>query len=423
MLIPCFYASCTLGRGRAAGCCDPLSGQGMSAIFGQHLNCLFSLFGCKKKIEEEEAEEDFSTAAAVVKCSRIIIERTRNNLEHFKDGRSNGQIYLRAYIYVKKYEIILLLKQHTKNEIKKKIRRWLPVGCWQVMGRPAVWTTGWTRWMTCTNLLTDINLLRVTVRTTTEPQDGDTPAWMCVYYAKEKERHSSSSSSSSSSPLCSCWRKKNRKWWGRFESPPSPTPFWLPHFVVVVVISITCPDVQYKMRIGILFLSTCFYLVVIFFFGQPIADVFFFFSFLLLSCRCSWFKREPTTARAARASCLQWPSLCWQPELWRASSPRFKRRAIPWWFLLLSSPLWPTLSLLAKSFTIGIAVLLLPRAKAKVKRIRPGPKRTKEDSLEFQQHKRKILHFFLSFFNELCLLFLLLIHSAESDLCMCNLGL
>ena len=110
----------------------------MSAIFGQHLNCLFSLFGCKKKIEEEEeeeeeeAEEDFSTAAAEVKCSRIIIERTRNNLEHFKDGRSNGQIYLRAYIYVKKYEIILLLKQHTKNEIKKKIRRWLPVGCWQV---------------------------------------------------------------------------------------------------------------------------------------------------------------------------------------------------------------------------------------------------------------------------------------------------
>ena len=63
---------------------------------------------------------------------RIIIQRTRNNLEHFKDGRSNGQIYLRAYIYVKKYEIILLLKQHTKNEIKKKIRRWLPVGCWQV---------------------------------------------------------------------------------------------------------------------------------------------------------------------------------------------------------------------------------------------------------------------------------------------------
>ena len=124
---------------------------------------------------------------------------------------------------------------------------------------------------------------------------------------------------------------------------------------------------------------------------------FFLFSFLLLSFRCSWFKRDPTTARAARASCLQWPSLCWQPELWRASSPRFKRRAIPWWFLLLSSPLWPTLSLLAKSFTIGTAVLLLPRAKVKVKRIRPGPKRTKEDSLEFQQHKRKILHFFFHF--------------------------
>lgn len=36
-----------VAAGRSSGCsssgcwCDPLSGQGMSAIFGQHLNCFF----------------------------------------------------------------------------------------------------------------------------------------------------------------------------------------------------------------------------------------------------------------------------------------------------------------------------------------------------------------------------------------------